>query len=155
MGGTTALSFQPAAAVTALISCLHWLLSGATSQSWLELMIGRFDFIVWRRECGRNLLNSSVRLISHELSILSRYLSTQFSYFSPGVTAASRERQGLKLQSQVGKKNRKRHLKKKFSCIQAHGLQGLQSIFVSAARPVYISRAGFAISRRRLPYHER
>ncbi|KAJ8254870.1 hypothetical protein GJAV_G00198280 [Gymnothorax javanicus] len=26
-------------------------------------MIGRFDFIVWRRESGRNLLNSSLRLI--------------------------------------------------------------------------------------------
>ncbi|KAJ8416729.1 hypothetical protein AAFF_G00326070 [Aldrovandia affinis] len=29
-------------------------------------MIGRFDFIVWRRESGRNLLNSSVRLICQQ-----------------------------------------------------------------------------------------
>lgn len=37
---------QPFPNVTAMISSSHWLLSANTSQSWLELMIGRSDFIV-------------------------------------------------------------------------------------------------------------
>lgn len=49
VGGTMVLSFQPFPNVTAMILNSYWLLSANTSQSWLELMIGRSDFIVLQR----------------------------------------------------------------------------------------------------------